>query len=53
MQQNTLHTFHLSVMGLAFSIDSPLKVAQYGISSVLSLSADTLLEQMREYYSGI
>ncbi|MFD3002430.1 hypothetical protein ACFS7Z_18810 [Pontibacter toksunensis] len=48
-----LHTFHLPVMGLAFSIDSPLKVAQYGISSVLSLSDDTLLEQMREYYSGI
>ncbi|WP_162052934.1 hypothetical protein [Pontibacter pamirensis] len=53
MQQTTLHTFHLPVMGLAFSIDSPLKVAQYGISSVLSLSDDALLEQMREYYSGI
>ena len=40
-------------MGLSFSIDSPLKVARYGISSVLSLSDDTLLEQMREYYSRL
>jgi len=38
-------------MGLAFSIDTPLKVARYGISSVLSLSDDTLLEQMRAHYS--
>ncbi|GAB3529577.1 hypothetical protein GCM10027443_09160 [Pontibacter brevis] len=53
MQQQSLHTFHIPIMGLAFSIDSPLKVAQYGISSVLSLSDDALLEQMREYYSGI
>ncbi|MFD2245143.1 hypothetical protein [Pontibacter ruber] len=51
MQQNTPHTFHIPVMGLAFSIDSPLKVARYGISSVISLSDDTLIEQMREYYS--
>ncbi|MDX5480756.1 MAG: hypothetical protein LPK07_03650 [Hymenobacteraceae bacterium] len=51
MQPNTVHTFHLPVMGLAFSIDSPLKVARYGISSVISLSDDTLLEQMRAHYS--
>lgn len=38
-------------MGLSFSIDSPLKVARFGISSVLSLSDDTLLEQMRAHYS--
>ncbi len=40
-------------MGLAFSIDSPMKVAQYGISSVISLSDDTLIEQMREHYSQV
>ncbi len=51
MQQNTRHSFHIPVMGLAFSIDSPLKVAQYGISSVLSLSDDILIEQMRTHYS--
>ena len=45
------HHFHIPVMGLAFSIDSPLKVARFGISSVISLGDDSLLEQMREYYS--
>ncbi|MCC9136115.1 hypothetical protein ACFSKU_16710 [Pontibacter silvestris] len=53
MQPNMHHTFHIPVMGLAFSVDSPLKVAQYGISSTLSLSDDTLLEQMREHYSQL
>ena len=51
MQQTNLHAFHIPVMGLAFSIDSPLKVGPYGISSVVSLSDDTLIEQMREHYS--
>ncbi|MBL1408116.1 hypothetical protein [Sphingobacterium faecale] len=45
------HTFHLPVLGLAFSIDSPLKVAQFGISSVLSIVDDELIERMRDYYS--
>ncbi|PKV62798.1 nitronate monooxygenase family protein [Pontibacter ramchanderi] len=53
MIKNTPHSFHIPVMGLAFSIDSPMKVAQYGISSVISLSDDTLIEQMREYYSQV
>ena len=53
MQATDLHTFHIPVMGLAFSIDSPLKVARYGISSVLSLNDDILMEQMREYYSRL
>lgn len=45
------HTFHIPVLGLAFSIDSPLKVAQYGISSVMSIVDDELTERLREYYS--
>ncbi|MBB6611628.1 hypothetical protein H7F15_11315 [Pontibacter sp. Tf4] len=53
MLQLTPHTFHIPVMGLAFSVDSPLKVARYGISSVVSLSDDGLLEQMREHYSNV
>lgn len=53
MPQNTPHTFHIPVMGLAFSIDSPLKVARFGISSVVSLSDDSLLEQMRQHYSQV
>lgn len=44
------HTFHIPVMGTGFSIDTPIKVAQYGISSVISLVDDTLIEQMRKFY---
>jgi hypothetical protein len=44
------HTFHIPVLGIGFSIDAPLKVARYGISSVLSLMDDTLLESLRKYY---
>ena len=37
-------------MGLSFTIDSPIKVAQYGISSVISIVDDVLIEKMREFY---
>lgn len=45
------HTFHIPVMGTGFTIDTPLKVARYGISSVISLVDDVLIEQMRQYHS--
>lgn len=45
------HLFHIPVMGTGFSIDTPLKVAKYGISSVVSLVDDVLLEQMRKHHS--
>ena len=45
-----MHTFHIPVMGLAFTIDTPVKVAPYGISSVISIVDDGLIEKMREYY---
>ena len=45
------HTFHIPVLGLGYSIDTPLKVARYGISSVLSIVDDELIERMREYHS--
>jgi hypothetical protein len=45
------HSFHIPVMGTAFTIDAPLRVARYGISSVISLVDDVLIEQMREYHS--
>ena len=48
-----LHTFHIPVMGTAFSIDTPIKVARYGISSVISLVDDVLIENMRKYYCGV
>ncbi len=43
-----VHTFHIPVMGTGFTIDTPLKVAHYGISSVISLVDDVLIEQMRK-----
>lgn len=46
-----LHTFHIPVLGLGYSIDTPVKVARYGISSVISIMDDELLELMREYHS--
>ncbi|MGV3657463.1 MAG: hypothetical protein ACO1NX_05895, partial [Chitinophagaceae bacterium] len=44
------HTFHIPVMGLAYTIDSPIKVARFGISSVISIVEDNLIELMRKYY---
>ena len=37
-------------MGTGFTIDTPLRIAQYGISSVISLTDDTLIEQMRKVH---
>ncbi len=51
MNETATHTFHIPVMGLGFTIDAPLKVARFGISSALSLADDELLEQMREFYA--
>ena len=44
------HTFHIPVMGLAFTVDTPIKVARYGISSVISIIEDKLIELMRQHY---
>lgn len=46
-----LHSFHIPVMGTGFSIDTPIKVAKYGISSVISLVDDFLIEEIRRIYS--
>lgn len=51
MTKTPLHTFHIPVMGLAYTIDSPIRVAQYGISSVIALADDDLIEKMRNFYS--
>lgn len=45
-----IHTFHIPVLGLGYSIDTPLKVARYGISSVISIVDDELIERMRAYH---
>src|SRR3990167_6077753 len=44
------HSFHIPVMGTSFTVDTPLKVARYGISSVISILDDRLLEELREYH---
>ena len=45
------HTFHIPVMGIGFTIDTPLKVAHLGIDSVISIVDDMLLEKLRRKYS--
>ena len=47
------HTFYIPVMGTAFTADSPLKVAHYGINTVIALADDVLLERLRKYYSNL
>lgn len=49
---NNLHTFHIPVMGLGHSVDSPIRVAHLGINSVISIVDDLLLEKIRNHYCG-
>jgi hypothetical protein len=51
MTDSTVHTFHIPVLGLSFSIDTPVRVARFGISSVISIVDDVLIEQMRKHQS--
>ena len=46
----TQHTFHIPVLGLGYTVDSPLKVARFGITSVVSIIEDDMIEKMREYH---
>ncbi|PCJ95305.1 MAG: hypothetical protein COA50_08830 [Flavobacteriaceae bacterium] len=45
------HSFHIPVMGIGFTLDTPLKVSQFGMDSVISLLDDILLEKLRKMYS--
>lgn len=45
-----LHTFHIPVMGTGHSADTPIRLAHFGISSVISIVDDLLLERLRKYY---
>jgi len=49
---NNLHAFHIPVMGLGHSVDSPIRVAHLGINSVISIVDDLLLEKIRKHYCG-
>lgn len=50
MYYSPQHKFHIPVMGLAYTIDSPVKVARFGINSVISIVEDRLIEMMRSHY---
>ncbi len=45
------HSFFIPVMGTGFTVDSPIRLAHFGISSVISLADDLLLEKIRKFYS--
>lgn len=45
-----LHSFHIPVLGLCYSIDTAIKVARFGISSVISIMDDELIEKMRKFH---
>ncbi|MCV9932201.1 hypothetical protein OIU80_07890 [Flavobacterium sp. LS1R47] len=51
MTKIPIHSFHIPVMGLAYTIDSPIRIAKYGISSVISIADDELIEKMTAFYS--
>ena len=51
MNYKPTHTFHIPVMGLAYTIDSPIRVGKYGVSSVISITDDELIEKMNAFYS--
>ena len=38
MNKKPAHNFHIPVMGLAYTIDSPIRVAQFGISWIKNKS---------------
>ncbi len=50
MTKSNIHSFHIPVMGLCYTVDSPVKVARFGISSVISIIEDRLVEMMRKHY---
>lgn len=53
MPSTSTHTFHIPVMGTGYTIDTPIRVAHYGISSAISIIDHRLTEQMRQYYSDL
>lgn len=51
MNIKPIHNFHIPVMGLAYTIDTPIRLAHLGISSVISIIDDEIVEKMRSFYS--
>lgn len=50
MGNTSHHSFHIPVMGLGYTVDTPIKIAHFGINSVLSIGDDHLLEKIRKFY---
>lgn len=50
---NDGHTFHIPVMGTGFTIDTPIRIAPYGIHSAISLVNDSLIEIARRRHSSL
>jgi hypothetical protein len=50
-QTNQTHTFHIPVLGLGYSVDTPVKVSPFGISSVASIVDDEMIERMRKHHT--
>src|SRR3972149_12194964 len=48
-----MHKFHIPVMGLGFTIDTPVKVAPYGISSVISIIDQSVSEKFEKVKNSI
>src|SRR3954467_8015582 len=48
----THHYLHIPVMGTGFTIDTPIRVARFGISSVVSLVDDLLVDRIRKHYAA-
>jgi hypothetical protein len=51
IQTNKTHTFHIPVLGLGYSVDTPIKVSPFGISSVASIVDDEMIERMRKHHT--
>ena len=43
--------FHIPVMGTGFTLDSALRVARFGLSTVISLVDDRLIERVRRHHA--
>lgn len=51
MNKIKTHSFSIPVMGIGFTVDSAINMAPFGISTVMSLVDDMLIEKMREFHS--
>ena len=51
MAFNQTHTFHIPVMGIGYTLDTPIKIGKYGVSSAISLVQDDVIEKARCYYA--